>query len=55
MAKKNSKTAQPVENIASVRASELAEAAAPAQTETINEADGKPIFHADEEAGDGDE
>ena len=42
-------------NIASVRESELAEAAVPVQTETINEADSEPIFHADEEAGDGDE
>jgi len=54
MAKKNSsRAAQPVENIAAVRESELAEAA-PAQAEVINEVDGEPIFHADEEAGGGD-
>ncbi len=55
MARKNTeKAARTVENIAAVRESELAEAS-PAQTETINEVDGEPIFHADEEAGDGDE
>ena len=39
MAKKKNQTAEPI----------------PAQGPEINDADGKPIFHADEEAGDDNE
>lgn len=55
MARKSTqKAARTVENIASVRESDLVEAVS-AQAEVISETDGGPIFHADEEAGDGDE